>query len=303
MVLKNINWKLWLERAIDFVWRMVLVGLGIGICWLVMLVFFFSSYRIPSDSMSPVLMPGDRIWVDKTCWGARLFNLNAAAGHKPFKMFRMWGWNKIKVGDVAVFNYPYPQTRDSIGFDLMTYYVKRCMGTPGDTVEIVEGYYRINGDTSLKLPETLIQAHDSLHYVFTQGEKKIEGVSIKAFPKKKEIGWTIVNFGPVYVPQKGDVVELNEKHFLLYRKLLEWEQGKKLVWQDGRACMDGKFLYFYQFQHDYYFMCGDNVFNSVDARYWGLLPDDFIAGKVVGIWKSIDPYTEQMRWNRIGFIE
>ena len=129
MVLKNINWKLWLERAIDFVWRMVLVGLGIGICWLVMLVFFFSSYRIPSDSMSPVLMPGDRIWVDKTCWGARLFNLNAAAGHKPFKMFRMWGWNKIKVGDVAVFNYPYPQTRDSIGFDLMTYYVKRCMGT------------------------------------------------------------------------------------------------------------------------------------------------------------------------------
>ena len=283
--------------------NILLWGVACIIIWIVLQVFVFSSYHIPSDSMEPTLSSGDYIWVDKTYMGARLFDLNAAAEHRPFSVHRTWGRSRLKVGDVAVFNYPYPQTRDSVGFDLMKYYVKRCMGTPGDSLEIVEGYYKINGTFLTGLPTYAKQKQDSLHHVFCWGEKKIKGVSIKAFPKKKEFGWTIVDFGPLYIPQKGDVLPIDRRHFLLYKTLIEWEQGKKLEWKDGIAYLDGKMLPAYHFKHGYYFMGGDNVFNSVDSRYWGLVPDDFIAGKVCGIWKSKDPFTGNIRWNRIGFVE
>ncbi|MCQ2268453.1 MAG: signal peptidase I, partial [Bacteroidaceae bacterium] len=34
------------------------------------------------------------------------------------------------------------------------------------------------------------------------------------------------------------------------------------------------------------------------SRYWGLVPEPFIAGKAVRIWKSVNPYTGKMRWDR-----
>lgn len=41
-------------------------------------VFVVTSFRIPSDSMLPAIMPGDCVWVDKCSGGSRLFNLWAA---------------------------------------------------------------------------------------------------------------------------------------------------------------------------------------------------------------------------------
>ncbi|WP_257005630.1 S26 family signal peptidase, partial [Tannerella forsythia] len=38
--------------------------------------------------------------------------------------------------------------------------------------------------------------------------------------------------------------------------------------------------------------------NSQDSRYWGLLPDELIIGKASFIWKSIDPDSHQVRWER-----
>lgn len=294
--------KNWIERGIDIAWYVMVVGLCLAVCRTGMQVFLFSSYHIPSDSMSPTLLPGDYIVVDKTYMGARLFDLEDAFAHRPLDIRRTWGRGKLKAGDVAVFNYPYPQTRDSIGFDVMTYYVKRCIGTPGDSVEIAEGHYMLNGKRMGVFPKPVRHLQDSLHEVFSIGAKKIEGVSAKAFPKKRQVGWSIVGFGPMYVPKKGDIMVLNERHYLLYRRLIEWEQGKKLEWADGAAFMEGKKLAAYHFRKSYYFMGGDNVFNSVDSRYWGLVPEEFVAGKVAAIWKSVDPYSGKMRWGRIGGV-
>lgn len=38
----------------------------------------------------------------------------------------------------------------------------------------------------------------------------------------------------------------------------------------------------YTFEHDYYFVLGDNSPDSCDSRYIGFIPDDFIIGIVVG---------------------
>lgn len=46
-------------------------------------------------------------------------------------------------------------------------------------------------------------------------------------------------------------------------------------------------------------MSGDNLDNSKDSRYWGLVPEVYIVGVATKIWKSVDKTTGKMRWNRI----
>lgn len=102
--------KKWIERIIDGVWKAFLATLVVVAVWALTKVFLLASYSIPTDSMEPTLTPGDYILVDKTYMGARLFSLNAAFEQRPFTMHRMWGRHRLQVGDVVVFNYPYPQT-------------------------------------------------------------------------------------------------------------------------------------------------------------------------------------------------
>jgi signal peptidase I len=54
----------------------------------------------------------------------------------------------------------------------------------------------------------------------------------------------------------------------------------------------------YTFKMNYYFMAGDYVFDSVDSRYWGLVPEDHIVGKAIFVWKSKDMATGKYRWKR-----
>ena len=47
------------------------------------------------------------------------------------------------------------------------------------------------------------------------------------------------------------------------------------------------------------FTCGDNVMNSLDSRYWGFVPEEYIVGVVDFIPYSIDKNTDESRWDRI----
>lgn len=294
--------KSWCMQGMDLLWRFFKAGICLVILWVIIEVFLFSRYKIPSESMEPTLLSGDYIVVNKMYMGARLFDIPASVGREPSGFHRVWGYSKLKQGNIVVFNDPYPRTRDSIEFDIRKYFVKRCWGIPGDSLTIEEGYYKNNGQLLADIPDKVKNKQDSLHYVFYKGEKKVRGLSIKAFPKRTFLGWTIINYGPLYIPRKGDVLFLNEKHFLIYKNLIEWETRKKLVWNNGVAYLDGKELVTYCFEKSYCFVGGDNVFNSVDSRYWGLVPEEFIAGKVAFIWNSINPINDKIRWNRLGRV-
>lgn len=289
------------QQIIDCLCKVVTVLFLLFVVWILCKLFVYSTYTIPSYSMSPTLLPGDKILVDKTYMGARIFDIKSALERKPITITRTCGRRKLKVNDVVVFNYPYPQSRDSIGFDLKLYYVKRCLATPGDSLSIVDGLYYVNG-REIVLPEMVKNVHNQLNRLFTVGEKHIPGVSIKAYPKK-ELNWTIVNFGPFYVPRSGDYIVLDYRHYLLYKTIVEWETKSKLQWINGCVYMNGRKLSIYRMTKNYYFMGGDNVFSSVDSRYWGLVPEDFIVGKVFAIYYSVDSEGNKIRWNRIGGVE
>lgn len=294
--------KSWYIKGLDLLWRFFKIGICLVILWTISEVFLFSRYKIPSESMEPTLLSGDYIIVNKMYMGARIFDIVASVEREPSSFHRIWGYSKLKPGDIVVFNDPYPRTRDSIEFDVRKYFVKRCWGIPGDSLTIEKGFYQNKRLLLADIPDEVINKQDSLHYVFYKGERKVRGLSIKAFPKRTFLGWTIINYGPLYIPRKDDILLLNEKHFLLYRNLIEWETRKRLVWSNGAAYLDGRELVSYCFEKSYYFVGGDNVFNSVDSRYWGLVPEEFIAGKVAFIWNSINPMNNKVRWNRLGRV-
>lgn len=291
--------KKWLNRAFDLLAYVCAGGLLLVAVWIIGQVFLFASFSIPTDSMVPTLRPGDYVLVNKLLKGPRLFSLNNAIDHKPLEIRRLKGMGEFRRNEVLVFNFPYPERWDSIGFHVMLYYVKRCIGVPGDTVEIRDAHYRVNGyDGETGYIESQKQLSRYLKSKYNVEQMERNGC-YRAYPFDSIVGWNIQEFGPLYVPSQGDTVKMNHLHFVLYRRLIEWEQRKKLTEQEDGVYLDGRRIDEYVFTKNYYFMGGDNCFNSQDSRYWGLLPEEYIVGKAVRIWKAKDRHTGDIHWERV----
>lgn len=259
--------------------------------WVLVQLFFIASFHIPSHSMEPVLKKGDYILVWKGVPGARLFNIFDRHGGKT-NIYHLPGARKVERDDVLVFNAPYPFSPDKLEMHLMKYYVKRCLGLPGDTLTIQNGIYRLNG-----LPYA-VKYNDFLPEVDHTYVTEFYNTAVPLFPSDSIIHWDLHHFGPLYIPRKGDTLPINRTNYLLYRHLIEWEQQAQILYLDSTAYLNNQPLYTYTFQADYYFMQSDYGKYSHDSRYWGLLPEDFIVGKAWTIWKSKDPFWGNWRWDR-----
>jgi signal peptidase I len=110
---------------------------------------FMEAFTIPTPSMENSLLVGDFLFVSKIHYGTRTPKtpLQVPLTHQKIwgteipsyttliqlPQYRLPGFSKVKRNDVVVFNYPvefeYP-------VDLKTNYIKRCIGMPGDKLEI-----------------------------------------------------------------------------------------------------------------------------------------------------------------------
>ena len=88
--------------------------------------FFFQAFKIPSGSMKPTLVEGDRLLVNKLRYGPKVPLLNK----------RIPGFSHPRRGDVVVFAYPEDRKRD---------FIKRLIALSGETVEIREGDIYVDG--------------------------------------------------------------------------------------------------------------------------------------------------------------
>ena len=258
--------------------------------WFVAQILLFATFKIPSNSMAPELTMGDYILVWKPAIGPRLFDLFASMRNEQTQIYRVPGYKKIKRNDILVFNFPYPRSADKIEMHILKYYIKRCVGLPGDTLSIRNGFYHIGGIS------TPLGNMDSQRKI--AATKIFQKETFQSFPFDSILAWNIKDFGPLYVPGKGDSITLNHTNFKLYRKQIEWEQQGNLQYKESTAFLNGNPINGYRFQKNYYFMAGDNGLDSQDSRYWGLLPEEYIVGKAWIIWKSYDPFTGKFRWER-----
>ena len=279
-----------INKAVDIVFWSCMVT----VLWFTLQVFLFSSFKIPSDSMEPELTIGDNILVLKPTIGPRVFNLFASMRNEQTEIYRIPGIKKIQRNDILVFNFPHPNSWNKIEMHILKYYIKRCVGLPSDTLSIQNGFFHVKGI------ETSLGNMESQNKIATT--EQFEDGIFHSFPFDSIISWNIKDFGPLYIPGKGDSITLNQTNCRLYRKLIEWEQQGSLQYKDSTIFLNGTPINGYRFQKNYYFMAGDNGMNSQDSRYWGLLPEEYIVGKAWIIWKSVDPYTDKFRWNRLSLI-
>ena len=282
-----------LEKIANWILNTILAVFAMVGIWLLLQVFIFTSFRIPSDSMEPELEAGDCVLVNKLLIGPRLFNLSAAMKGEQVEIHRIPGLNSIQRNNILVFNFPHPNNWEKIEMHLMKYYIKRCIGLPGDTLSIENGMFRIKND-----PDSPGNIKSQQRIRGRAADSFEEGV-FRSFPYDSVLNWNIKDFGPLYVPQAGTTIPMNRNHFCFYRKIIEWEQKGNLSYRDSIVYLNNTPLNEYKFLKNYYFMAGDNGENSQDSRYWGFLPEEYIVGKATRIWKAVDPQTGRWRWERV----
>ncbi len=271
----------WLDR----IWTIVVVAI---IVYVLSAVLVVASFRVPTGSMEPAILPGDYILVNKLIFGPRIFNLWAAADKRPFTVYRLWGWREVDYNDVLVFNRPSRSSRAGVEFDLMSYFAKRCVALPGDTIEIRNWRYKVRGKDGFPLGNVSGQELAATLYGDCDEARTFFGKAYPAYPKVEPFAWTIQDFGPLYVPAAGSKVALTQETAVLYRKYIEWETGQalRLDTLKNEIFLGKEPVKEYIFKKNYYFAAGDNVMNSGDSRYWGLVPEEFIVGVAVCVWKS-----------------
>ncbi len=262
---------------------------------LIIRLFLCNFYRVPSDSMAPTVLTGDFILADKWTYGARIFTSLKFNKDTDPPMIHVPGFRRIRHNDVVVFNFPYRDYHapwDTIHINFNMCFVKRCVGIPGDSLSVVGGYYHVAGltDTLGYIPEQKRMA---------RYRTSLDSAILNTFAFDKSFRWDAINFGPVYIPAAGATIALTPRNYMLYHKQIVYETHAAIRLADSLVYINDTVARDYTFRHNWYFMAGDNVMNSQDSRYMGLVPDDYIVGKASLVLSSKDMYTGKRRWNRM----
>ena len=241
-------------------------------------------YSIPTPSMIPTLQPNDILITKRT--------------------------KNIQRNDITIFKYPK---------DKNTRYIMRCIGTPGDEVKLIKNKAYVNGKfidkknelayshiifSDKKIAPMVFRRNDINHFNFYRKNiyqayltpQKANNFSrlgfvdsvkrynshkkrdINLFPDSDVFQWNYQNFGPLTIPAKGQTIPINNKNRALYAHVIKYE-NKNCSISDSLVKINGEKINNYTFKNNYYFVLGDSRDNSLDSRFWGFVPENYLLGK------------------------
>lgn len=264
------------KSVIDFLKSLLII---LPIAFLIR-TYGYGLYQVPSGSMEPTLLVGERLFADKlTIW------------FKPPKR-----------GEIIAFNDPLYNYSDNIVLNLFQRYAwgpqnwtKRVIGIPGDHIEgkIENGNPEIylNGQ---KIHETYLNKYPLIG-VFKDIDRysNEHTFDLKTFDSKLPF-----DKQPFYRINPDNIIRINGEALMRYPKT---------------PLPDNKDIFDIKLGKNEYWVMGDNRLNSWDSRSWGKLDGKFIHGKIIWrIWShdsksdwwildflrhTID-FFKRMRWNR-----
>jgi signal peptidase I len=232
------------------------------------MTFIVQAVKVPTGSMQNTITIGDHLLVNKFIF--------APGASLPFLPQR-----EIRRGDIIVFKYPgnpYDPKRDDRPDNrpILTNYVKRVIGLPGDRISLQGKNVLVNGQV---LPEHRIDAIDH----------------------NRKDPLEIVNTPPRKPNEKYDVYYRpgNDDEDYVYDVFLKAGNGKEVVVPENK-----------------YFVMGDNRDNSEDSRFWGFVPRDLVIGRAMFVYWSYDEsapasegvvgkivdFFKNTRWTRTGTL-
>ena len=258
--------------------------------------FVIASFLVPTGSMENEVLTGELLFVNKFIYGGTSpRNIPFTNVHLPW--FQLPAIRDVKRGDVIVF--VFPGMRDEVQPEDFTFYLKRCVGLPGDTVLIRDRVLYVNSQM-MPLPRN-VRFDRGWSVPSTASDDRI-------FPIGS--GWNEDNYGPLVIPKQGTVIPLDTKNFLSWQTFIKRE-GHSMELIAGTVLIDGKPATSYTIQRDYLFGMGDHRDNSLDGRYWGFIPKENLVGTPIIVywsWNTDIPLYDifgrlaSVRWGRIGSL-
>ena len=260
--------------------------------------FLLEPFNIPSGSMIPTLHIGDHIFVEKWSYGYSRYSF-------PFGSWKLWNGRffarEPNVGDVIVFRNPVNEDQD---------YVKRLIGKPGDTIQMIKGRLYING-TMVKRenprPYVVAVLPKSLRSVgYYKDDMSIKGNKIWVDNTPATFNYTIEYKSDRFCNEYSGVCGVFK--MTEYDETLPNGVKHSIIEASDDAPFDNTPAYTVPEKH--FFFMGDNRDNSADSRaHIGFVPRDNVLGRVWFVWYSHNYYApmlaiwtwgNKMRWDRFG---
>lgn len=214
--------------------------------------YVVQAFKIPSGSMVSTLLVQDYIVANK--WEYR--------------------FRDPKVGEIVVFRPPLdaitePQKQIDPDGQVNVDFVKRCIGTPGDLIEIKQNVLYRNGQ---KVDESYVHYTQRTDFV---GERYREDTKEERDQEEK-LDFKLVNYHGDIMP-----VQITSSQAV---NILPYPSAKRYIPENDKMATELRDLPPVAVPQGYYLMMGDNRKYSFDGRYWGLVPRDDIVGKAEFIW-------------------